>query len=127
MSRGGDRNRATSPRLSEFLPTVVVEIARGLSGEGRADLIPQLEDLVVESRCGCRQSDCATLYVSGSVSPLNDEQKRDRGPHWHDTVPIEAAAGHIAVDTDRYDRISAIEILNGPDISEQIVGVRWKK
>jgi hypothetical protein len=127
MSRAGDRNGADPPRLSELLPTLVVELARGLSSEGRADLIPQLEDLVVESRCGCGQSDCATLYVSGGVSPLNNEQKRDRGPHCRDTIAIDAAAGHIAVDTDRYDRISRIEILNMPDINEQIADFRWEK
>src|SRR5207253_11054678 len=33
---------------------------------------------------------------------VNDQQKGDRGRHWHDTVLIEAATGHIAVATDRY-------------------------
>jgi hypothetical protein len=43
--------------------------------EDRADLIPQLQDLVVESRCGCQQPDCATIYVAGGTSPLTDDQK----------------------------------------------------
>jgi hypothetical protein len=126
MTRAADQIGARPSRLSDLVPNLLDELARGLVAEDRADLIPQLQDLVVESRCGCQQPDCATIYVAGGTSPLTDDQKRDRGPHWRDTVVIDADSGHIAVDTDRYDCISGIEILNRPDIRERLRSVRWR-
>ena len=126
MPRGGDKIGARPSRLSDLVPDLLDELARELAAEDRADLIPQLQDLAVESRCGCQQPDCATIYVAGGTSPRTDDQKRDRGPHWRDTVAIDAHSGHIAVDTDPYDCISAVEILNGPDIRERLRSVKWR-
>lgn len=126
MTRAANHSGARPPLLSELLPDLVDELAQGLLGEGRGDLTPQLRELVVESRCGCQQPDCATIYVAGGKAPLTEEQKRERGEHWQETVPIEAD-GHIAVDTDRYDRISGIEILGRSDIRAKLGSLRWRR
>ena len=127
MTRATDLNGVRPRRLAELAPGLLDELTQGLAAEGRPDLIPQLQELVVESRCGCQQPDCATIYVAGGTSPLTDEDKRERGPYWQDTVAIDEAAGHIAVDTDRYDRIVGIEIINRPDLRERFLSVQWRE
>jgi hypothetical protein len=99
----------------------------GLAAEGRPELVPQVHDLVIDARCGCQQGDCATIFVSGGTSPLSEEMKRDRGPYWCDSILLESSPGHVVVDTDRYDRISHVEVLGRDDVRQKLANIRWKR
>ena len=107
-------------RLRDAFPHFAPELERLLAASSRHDLVAQIEDLKLASRCGCSDSFCSTFYVTGGRSPLSAEERKDRGPHWQDSQVVEAAEGVVVVDIDQFDRIVGIEVLYRPDVETEL-------
>jgi hypothetical protein len=107
-------------RVQDALPQFAAELAQLLAASKRPQLADQLDTLELTSRCGCGDGFCSTFYVSRGRSPLTEEQQKDRGPHWQDSLDIDAKEGMVVVDLDRIDRIIAVEVLYRSDVEAEL-------
>ncbi len=107
-------------RLREALPEFVEEIVESLTCSGRPELATQVDSLDLASRCGCGDDFCSTFYVTSGRSPLSPDERKERGPHFRDTLDLDAKSGSVLIDLDHLDRIVTVEVLNRPDVEEAL-------
>ena len=107
-------------RVQDALPQFAAELGQLLAASKRPQLAEQLDTLELASRCACGDYFCSTFYVSRGRSPLTEEQQKDRGPYWQDSLDVDAKEGMVVVDLDRIDRIISVEVLYRPDVEVEL-------
>jgi hypothetical protein len=79
----------------------------------RADLVAQLGLVAIENGSG--DENCFSLGFSEG-RPLNLVEKNVIGVRHGETVPVSVAKGMVAIDTDNFGRIRAIEVIGRPEL-----------
>lgn len=105
-------------RLVEALPAFSSELAASLAALGRDDLKAQIDDADIERYTFDDSSNAAYIYLQ-SPSRLNVVEQNIIGVKHGETVPVEHEYW-VNVDTDNFNRLSGIELLNGSDVAKKL-------
>ena len=98
--------------LSEVLPEVYKELMNAiLLDEDYKHLISQLPNLLIISRCGCKQMDCASFYVRDKNIP---EEEYGYYPEMFEENAV-LENGYV-LDISKKGMITSVEILGLPGI-----------
>lgn len=106
--------------LSQAFPQFLPELRSLLERAGLAAIAEQADGLELAGRCRCGDDFCSTFYVKGCRSPLDPEERSRRDPDWRDCHDLEPEEGFVIVDTDHLDRLTAVEVLERPDVEAEL-------
>jgi hypothetical protein len=106
-------------RIADILPELVEEIRQFLEAEGRPEIATQFADLMLKSWTYEADEDSGYIYLAGQ-RPLNFVEQKVIGTHHGECIEIEKCDGLVVLDTDNFNRVTGIEILNRKDIKQRL-------
>lgn len=108
-------------KLTEALPKFSEELQECLKTEGRDDLASQVND--AEILKFSYDDSCNAAYITlQSGRELNVVESNIIGVKHGETVPVEHRYW-VNVDTDNFNRLGGIELLNGSDVAQKLSNV----
>lgn len=106
-------------KLQEALPGFYNEILQLLKKRRLTELIRQLPELEVSSRCDCGEFNCSTFEVT-SDRELSIIENNIIRTHCSESIDIDTSEGMVVVDIDNFGIIKGFEILNRDDVFKSL-------
>ena len=106
-------------RIADALPDLIAEIQRFLVAGGRKDIADQFGELALSRWTYDAEADALYVYLNGQ-RPLNAVEQNVIGTRHGECIEIEDCHGLVVLDTDNFNRVTGIEILNRKDIQKRL-------
>ena len=106
-------------RIADAVPDLIAEIQRFLVGEGQNDIADQFDDLALSRWTYDATVDALYVYLTGQRS-INAVEQNVIGTRHGECIEIRHCEGTVVLDTDNFNRVTGIEILNRKDIKKKL-------
>jgi hypothetical protein len=106
-------------KLVEAFPTLVSELAQSLRNAGRDALAEQIETATITRVTFDGDHNVGYIYLDPSRA-LNVVERNIIGVRHGETIPVETTFWTV-VDTDNFDRVAGIEILDTRKLEAELI------
>lgn len=105
--------------LRETLPNFYQELLNALEKLNRTEVVEQIPGLSVD-RYTLDEEEHAMYLYTGRVRELNDIERNVIGVKHGECLELKEMPGMVVIDLDNFNRFMGIEILDRPDIENEL-------